>query len=123
MVPGTYLLSTAGNCLTDLSNIGVTVTKLSTNEFVLSGIYSGVFQGSKYIFVMRDGSIKELPIGSNEDYRALVEYSPPPSKRNDVQILFDLEFSTASELANITQSVHFSFTNAANILQNLVRSR
>jgi len=122
--PGSNLVSINGNCVSDLSNIGITVTKLSSSEFVVSGSYTGALGDSSYKFVMRDGTIKELPFNTTEDYRALVEFSLPPQTSKEVSIVFDLEFAGGTLFSpTILQSVNFSFNNAVSIIESLVRSR
>lgn len=124
LLPGSNLSSIAGNCVSDFSDVGVTVTKLSTSEFLVSGSYAGVLTGSVYTFVMRDGSLKQLSPDTQEDYRALVEFTIPTQRRKDNEILFELQFD-GGVTANTTilQSVHYSFRNAVNVVQSLVRSR
>jgi hypothetical protein len=73
---------------------------------------------------MRDGTIKELPFNTTEDYRALVEFSLPPQTSKEVSIVFDLEFAGGTLFSpTILQSVNFSFSNAVSIIESLVRSR
>jgi hypothetical protein len=106
----------SSNCLTDLSNVGVTVNKISANTYIFSGSYSNVIKGAIYTFVMKNGEIKNLPIDTTEDFKAIIKFRLPPTKLEVLNVNFQLSLeglmSNIETTANTLQYVHYSYSSA-----------
>ena len=115
---------TSSNCLTDLSNVGVTIVKESANLYSVSGTYGGVITGAIYTFVMRDGTTKQLPIDNSEDYRAVIGFRLPTLLSKTLNVNFQVAVDGGIETgANMLQYVHFSYSSAISEFQTAVKSR
>lgn len=117
----------SSNCITDLSNVGVTVTKLSANSYIVSGTYSNVIKGAIYTFVMRDGIQKNLPIDTSEDYRAIIRFRLPTLLQEILNVNFQLSLEDSGgsieAVANTIQYVHYSYSSAVATFKTIVESR
>ena len=111
----------------DVSKYGVTVSKISADTFKIKGSLSNVIPGAYYNFVMRDGSIKQLPADTSEDYRAIIQYKMPPQPYETIKIQWSVQFFDGSSLygmfPQITQYVYWVFSSARDNLKTLVASR
>lgn len=115
---------TNSNCLSDLSNVGVLISKESGNTYNISGTYGGVITGAIYTFVMRDGTTKQLPIDTSEDYRAVIGFRLPTLLSKTLNVNFQVAVDGGIETgANMLQYVHFSYSSAISEFQNVVKSR
>lgn len=128
MTPLSVISST---CNTDLSEFGVTITKINDETFKVKGAYSNVITGEYYKFVMRNGEIKELDPNTSEDYRAVIEYSMPSVVYDTKTIDWTLRFgllpappgSGLEVSVTMTQYIYWAFSSAAQTLTDLVKSR
>lgn len=68
-------------------NIGSIVNNTITVAF--SGKYSGIFN-EIFQFVMRDGSVRNLPINNREDWVAVTKWAPPSSKEKLISYAFEV---------------------------------
>lgn len=117
----------SSNCITDLSNVGVTVTKLNANSYIVSGNYRNVIKGAIYTFVLRDGTQKNLPIDTTEDYRAIIRFRLPTLLQETLNVNFQLSLEDAGGsievVANTIQYVHYSYSSAVATFKTIVESR
>lgn len=58
--------------------------KKNTDTLTISGSIGLTFKDAYYNFIMPDNSIKTLPMDTKEKYLALVKWSPPSKKQEDV---------------------------------------
>lgn len=119
------------NFLTDITELGLTATILTTSTYKISGQVNTVFGGEKFTFVMKDKTVKELPYPNNEDWFALVKYEKPTN--TEEQLLsygVDVEWSinnfsltnTGTEIFTVTQYVYWSVDSAVSLIKNIVQS-
>lgn len=116
------------NCLTSLSNFGASITKTTNTSFSLSGSYFGVIEGAIYNFVMRDGTVRQLPANTTEDYRAIIKFRLPSILVDVLEVNFsvtvdDGEGGEFIENVTMEQYVHYSYTTSVSQFRNLVASR
>lgn len=114
----------SSNCLTDLSNVGVNVNKVSANTYIFSGSYSNVIKGAIYTFVMKNGEVKNLPADTTEDFKAIIKFKLPPLVQKILNVDFQLALQGPSgnleAQANTLQYVHYSYSSAITAFKNLV---
>lgn len=114
----------SANVITDTSVYGLNITKTGEDTFKLKGSYSNVITDAYYLFVMRDGSVKQLPPDTTEDFKAIIQYKMPAQTFTTKEIEWALEFSgNVTENPIMTQYVYWVFSSAANNLKSLVASR
>lgn len=59
-------------------------TKKNSDTLTISGSIGQTFKDAYYNFIMPDKSVKTLPMDTKEKYLALVKWSPPSKKQDDV---------------------------------------
>lgn len=58
--------------------------KVNSDTLTISGSIGQTFKDAYYNFIMPDKSVKTLPMDTKEKYLALVKWSPPNKKQDDV---------------------------------------
>jgi hypothetical protein len=91
---------------------------------------SGEIQGllnEYYTFVMKDGSVRDLPINNNEDWAAVVKWSVPP--RKEVGVSYSFVVTYVDELLTeyqqtivIPQWIYWSWQTSLQALNDFVKA-
>lgn len=66
--------------------------KKNSDTLTISGSIGQTFKDAYYNFIMPDKSVKTLPMDTKEKYLALVKWSPPSTKRDDVTHLLTIAY-------------------------------
>jgi hypothetical protein len=97
---------------------GITFTKVG-DIIRISGSATGVFTDSYYQFIMKDKSLKILPVDTEEPYLSIVKWSPPSIKQKlDVPYNIKIKYTSTSilteteETVTILQDIYWSYPPA-----------
>jgi hypothetical protein len=104
---------------------GITVSKF-TDKIRISGSPFSVFTDSFYQFVMKDRSLKILPVDTTEPVLAIVRWSPPSTKiAYDVPYTINLKYMSSgvssvevSETITILQDIYWNYGVAVTGFRN-----
>lgn len=114
-------------CLTDASSVGITIvrkpetpTDSLSETFTLAGTYVNVFPNEYYKFKMEDLQELVLPALNSEDYLALFDYNPPPTKHIVKSYSFlvkwdasidgmGLPLAAGEETVTLTQNIYWNY--------------
>ena len=84
---------------------GVTFTKVG-NIIRISGSATGVFIDSYYQFIMKDKSLKILPVNTQEPYLSIVKWSPPSVKYiYDVPYRIKIKYTSETTPAETEETI------------------
>lgn len=122
--------------LTNVTPIGMSFVKLTDTDPLsethrFSGTYTNVFLDEYYKFKMRDLQEKVLPAINNEDYLALFDYNPPPTKHilKSYQFLVEWDSSldglgipipSGEETITITQNLYWNYSTSIATFQQVL---
>lgn len=70
----------------------VSCIKKNDDTITISGSIGETFTDAYYNFLMQDNVVKTLPMNTTEKFKALVKWSPPATKRDDVHHVLSLTY-------------------------------
>jgi hypothetical protein len=98
---------------------GITCVKISADTVRISGSAQSAFTDSFYQFIMRDKTLKILPVDTTEDYLAIVRWSPPSIKSIDTISNLTLKVDNLTEeTIPISQLVQWYYPKAVQGFRN-----
>ena len=114
------ILSVAGTTTTQ----GVAITSVG-NVATITGKITGIFD-EQWEFVMKDGSVKILPINNNEDWDAVVRWRPASTVERQISYTFvvshkDSLNNTTSTTISIPQYVYWHWAPSLSSLKDFVK--
>ena len=110
------------------ADYGMTITKLNSSTYRVSGPVSNAFPSAFYQFTMLDGSVKVLPPNTTEPYLSLSQYKMPTESWIELQYPFSVTIpadpvlgtAAATETANVSQFIYWRFASAVANVQAIV---
>lgn len=113
------------------SDSNITCVKKSNDTLTISGKFGETFTDAYYNFLMKDKTVKTLPMNTKEEFLALVKWSPPGVKHLEVQHTLSMNYRLVTPpigqgVSNINaqktfqQGVYWSYPIAVGQFQALV---
>lgn len=107
---------------------GFSAVQTSNKIVTISGMTQQVFLDAYYQFLMKDGTIKNLPANTIEDFAALIKWSPPVTKSTTVTHSLTLLIKAdpilgtpqTQQTFSLQQTVYWKYQQALANFQNLL---
>lgn len=87
---------------------GIDITQVDDYILKIHGTAQNVIQGGTYKFLMPDNSIKFLPANTTEEYDALIGWSPPPIKMQQVTHIIQIRIAGNDPLYGRNETLMFN---------------
>lgn len=113
------------NTVAESIDLGLSYT-VTGSTVSISGQIKGLLN-EYYTFVMKDGSVRDLPINNNEDWAAVVKWSVPPRKEIGVSYSFVVTYVDAllveyQSTIIIPQWIYWSWQTSLQALNDFVKA-